>query len=377
MTKRNRMDHCLPSRFLRSFIGAACLALLNAPALAQQKVHIGIVGSLSDLPFYLADRYGFFAEEGLNPEYTKFASGTQMMAPLATGELDVAAGSVSAALFNAAARGIPLKIVADKGSMKPGYPSMTLMVRKDLVESGRVKSLADLKGMKVASSAKGGQGDVAFERGFEAVGMQFSDVEAIYLGHSELVIALQNGSIDAALETEPDATLSEDMGGSVRFMGGDKLYLNEQVAVLVYGPRLTQKSREIGIKFMRAYIRAARVYNDALANGRLAGPKSDELIALLGEKMEITNLAALKRMNAPGLDPNGDLNVEGLRYDLELYRKWGLIQGSTSVDQVVDQSFAQEARAGLPPYLPTSGSNSRAASNVPVDPAQVQAVPVK
>jgi NitT/TauT family transport system substrate-binding protein len=330
-------------------------AVASLPALAQQKVSIGVTGALSELPLYIAEQNGYFAEEGIAPEFVKIMSGTQMIVPLSTGDLNVAAGSVSAALFNAAARGISIKIVAGGSVAKPGYGSLQLMVRKDLIQSGRVKTIADLRGMKVASSAKGGQGDVALQRAFQKVGMAFSDVDAVYLGRTDLVVALQNGAIDAALVTEPDATISEETGGSVRFMTGDQLYPNEQVSVLIYSPEFIAKLRETGTKFMRAYLRAARVYNDALVDGKIAGPGAADLIALVAQVAEIKDLAVLKRMRAFGLDPNGEVNVEGLRNDLELYREWGLIQGDPTVDQSIDQSFAQAARASLPTYGNGSG----------------------
>ncbi|WP_281032743.1 hypothetical protein [Phyllobacterium bourgognense] len=39
------------------------------------------------------------------------------------------------------ARGIGIKVVADKGSTPPGYGYQPLLVRKDPVESGKYKSL--------------------------------------------------------------------------------------------------------------------------------------------------------------------------------------------------------------------------------------------
>jgi NitT/TauT family transport system substrate-binding protein len=83
---------------------AAAICLLSMPAHAQHKVSIGIVSSLTDLTFYIAEQKGYFAEEGITPEFVKFKSGTQMVAPLATGELNVASGSISAALFRSSNR---------------------------------------------------------------------------------------------------------------------------------------------------------------------------------------------------------------------------------------------------------------------------------
>jgi len=48
--------------------------------------------------------------------------------------------------------------VADKGSTPPGYGYQPLMVRKALVDNGTFKTLSDLKGRKVASSAPGSGG---------------------------------------------------------------------------------------------------------------------------------------------------------------------------------------------------------------------------
>ena len=40
-------------------------------------------------------------------------------------------------------------------------------------------------------------------------------------------------------------------------------------------------------KFINAYIRAVRDYNDAFKGGRLAGPNAEEIIAILTEYTEI------------------------------------------------------------------------------------------
>ena len=69
---------------------------------------------------YLGIEKGYFAEEGIAIEATRFDSSAQMVAPLGTGQLDVAGGSIGAGLFNAMARDVAFKIVADKGSLPRG-----------------------------------------------------------------------------------------------------------------------------------------------------------------------------------------------------------------------------------------------------------------
>src|SRR5512139_2277704 len=135
----------------------SCLAVdaASSSAKAADQVKIGISRTLSDAGYYVADAKGFFRDEGMDVSITGFNSAAQMIAPLGTGELDVGGGTVSAGFYNAVGRGILMKIVADQASIKPGYGYSSLMVRKDLVDSGRYKSFADLKGMKVAIGAPG------------------------------------------------------------------------------------------------------------------------------------------------------------------------------------------------------------------------------
>ena len=137
-------------------LGLALAALILAsPAFAQQKVRVGNVNTVSDVGIYIADRKGYFKAEGLDVEFVGFKTAAQMIAPLGAGQLDVGGGTVSAALYNARARNIGIRIVADKGSSRPQYNFSTVMVRKDHVDSGRYRSFKDLKGMKVAVAAVG------------------------------------------------------------------------------------------------------------------------------------------------------------------------------------------------------------------------------
>jgi NitT/TauT family transport system substrate-binding protein len=66
-------------------------------------------------PIFIADKKGYFREEGLEVKVVNFRSAADMVAPLGAGQLEAGAGSASAGLYNAVARGIRIKIVADKG----------------------------------------------------------------------------------------------------------------------------------------------------------------------------------------------------------------------------------------------------------------------
>ena len=86
-----------------------------------QDVTVGLPAVVTDAPFFIAQANGYFKDEGLTVHFEDFASAAKMIAPLGAGEIDVGAGAPSVGLYNAVARGIGIKIVADKGHIAPGY----------------------------------------------------------------------------------------------------------------------------------------------------------------------------------------------------------------------------------------------------------------
>ena len=83
---------------------------------AAQTITVGATSSTSDAPIYIAEKKGFFQAEGIEVKVTNFRSAADMVAPLGAGQIQAGAGSASAGLYNAVARGIRIKIVADKAS---------------------------------------------------------------------------------------------------------------------------------------------------------------------------------------------------------------------------------------------------------------------
>src|SRR3954467_15615237 len=102
-------------------LSALLLVFSLAAVAAAAPIRVGTTSSSSDAPLFIADKKGYFRQEGLQVQFTAFDSAAKMIAPLGTGQLEVGAGSPAAGFFNAVARKVDIKIVADKGSMPPGY----------------------------------------------------------------------------------------------------------------------------------------------------------------------------------------------------------------------------------------------------------------
>ncbi|HZQ62312.1 MAG TPA: ABC transporter substrate-binding protein [Casimicrobiaceae bacterium] len=332
----------------------ACIAMHSplAPAAEPLTVRVGLAQTSSDVGFFIADKKGYFKAEGLNVTFTPFDSAAKMIAPLGAGQLDVGGGSPSASLYNAVARGIDIKIVADKGSTPPGYGFQPLLVRKDLVDSGRFKTLKDLKGMKIAGSAPGSASTSTLNEALKKAGLKYSDVERVFLGFPQHVVALQNKAVDASMTTEPSATRAIKSGAAVRIMGDDEIYPYHQLAVVLYSGDFVKNHRDAALRFMKAYLRGVRDYNDALANGRIAGPNADEVIRILTESTQIKDPAIFREIHAQGCNPDGRVHEPSLKNDLAFFKEQGEVKGNVTVEQALDHSFADAAVKELGPYRP-------------------------
>ena len=350
------------STISRGRVLAGCGAALAAtaanawPALAQSgtsAVSVGFLGTSSDIPLLLADKLGYFRDVGIVVKFTTFDGAARMVAPLGTEQLDVGGGSPSVGLYNGIASNIDLRMVADKASVPPGYGFGPLMVRTDLVKSGRYKSPRDLKGMKVAESVQGSMLAPALARLLGTVGLTYSDIEHVYLAFPAQVAAFSNGAIDASLVAEPSATLAEHQGLAVRVLSNDKWYPYQQQSVLMYGSSLLRKRRDVGAAFMTAYVRALRYFNDSLVGGHIKGRTADVVLETLVEKTPIKDKKIYQEMVSNAVDPNGRMNIVSLADDLEFFKKQGLVTDSSmTVARSVDTSFVDAVVRKLPAYKP-------------------------
>lgn len=344
-----RMPSGIPSTLL-GLVLAAGVGLGAGSAQAATTVRIGTSNSSSDVGFYIADKRGYFKQEGIDVAFIPFDSAGKMIAPLGTGQLEVGSGAPSSALYNAVGRGVEVKIVADKGSTPPGHGFQPLLVRKDLVASGKFKGFQDLKGLKVASGATGISTSSTLNEALKKGGLSYKDVSVVNMGYPQHVMALQNGAVDASLTTEPSATVAVKSGAAVRFSGDDVIYPNHQLAVVIYGGAFIKANADTARKFMRAYIRAVRDYNDALQDGKLAGAKAEEIIAILTEYTNIKDANVYRSIVAHGTNPDGRVNMASLEKDFQFFKELGLIESSLSYEQAVDNSFVDAAVKELGSY---------------------------
>ena len=221
-----------------------------------------------------------------------------------------------------------------------------MMVRQDLYDSGQIRTFADLRGRQVGKLSRCDSGDPQLERALERGGLTHDDVELRYMSFPDMNAALANRGLDVTWQVEPLATLAEDLGIARRLFGGDEIYPNQQLATLYYSPDFVARP-DAAQRFMIAYIRSLRDYNDAFVRnvGRA------EVAQILAQNTTVKDLALYDRIVPAGLDPDGRLNVQGIREDLALFVRLGCISGDPpDVSRLVDESYANYAVSVLGPY---------------------------
>lgn len=308
---------------------------------AAGKIRVGSSPVLSSAGIYLAEDEGYFKEQGLDVEITDVAnSGAPMTLLLSKNELEVGAGNLTSGLFNASLQGQQFKIVADKGHVEKDRDYIALIVRQDLIDSGKYKSLKDLKGAKMGLTALDGVSQqIVAERFLKKAGLSEKDVSFVKLSYAEMNATLKTKSLDATIQLEPFVAQAETGKFAKRVAGSNEVHPGQQSAAVFYSPEFIAKRRADAVKFMTAYLKGVRLYNKSLTD-----PEARKKVrASLGKRMKIADEAVWEKIVPIGLKDNGELNIASLDEDLKWYRAKGYLKGDLAAAQIVDPSFAREA----------------------------------
>ena len=194
----------------RTFLaGASALTLAGAlpgEASAQKagapekaKVTLGVGGKplLYYLPLTIAERRGFFKEEGLDVEINDFGGGAKSLQALIGGSVDVVTGAYEHTI-RMQAKGQDILAVCELGR----FPAIVIGVKTE--KAGEIKSIADLKGRKVGVTAPGSSTAITMQYALVKAGLRPNDVAYIGIGGGAgAVAAMQKGEIDAISHLDP------------------------------------------------------------------------------------------------------------------------------------------------------------------------------
>ena len=179
---------------------------------AKAQVKLGMLRLTSSAPLFIAMDKGFFAEQNIEIQPEWFDAAHPIAVATASSQVDVGATGITASLFNMAASGQQLAIVADKGREEKGFPSSALVAAANAYNNG-FTSLESIKGKRIGITQKGSTFHYMLGRMLEQKGMSLDDVELVPLGKvSAVMAALESNQIDGAILNEPNITKMQTAG---------------------------------------------------------------------------------------------------------------------------------------------------------------------
>lgn len=304
----------------------------------KTKVSLGMLRLTSSAPLFIAMDKGFFAEEGIEIEPQWFDSAHPIAVSTASSKVDVGATGITASLYNMAANGQKLGIVADKGREQKGYSSSALLVTTDNYNAG-VKSLKDLKGKRIGITQKGSTFHYMLGRMLETQGMSLNDVEIVPLSKlSAVMAALESKQIDGCILNEPNITKVQKAGyGQLVVQVGD--VIPYQTSAIFYSPDF-MKNKDAAVRFMRAYNKACNYYYEAAVEKKDA-KKLEEVVNIVAKYVKAP--AEDIKAGLPYIDKDGKLLVSDIATQIKWYTDNKMISGTLDAKDVANTSFLDEA----------------------------------
>lgn len=195
-----------------SILAVVVLALLAAagaraaPEKAQVTLAVGGRSTLYYLPLTLAERLGYFRDQGLEVEIVDFPGGAKALQALVGGSADVVAGAFEHTI-----------VMQTMGQKVQAFVLLTINPGISLgiaaAQAGRYSWPKDLKGMKVGISAPGSSTQMLVNHLLASVGLTPDDVSYVGVGTgASAVAAMRSGRIDALSNVEPVMSLLERDG---------------------------------------------------------------------------------------------------------------------------------------------------------------------
>jgi NitT/TauT family transport system substrate-binding protein len=322
---------CAVAAAFATSASAAEVAPLNPP----QKVKVAYVPIMKFATVYVAADRGLFKKYGLDVDLEKVKSGTEAIAFLTQGSVDVGGIAIVTSLWNSWNRGLDIRIIAP-GGLEPMTDSPTnLLLSKKSAEAG-VKTLADLKGKRVGTAGgPGNGGEYLIAKALERVKLTIRDVEMVNVANPDMPAALAAGSIDAAL-AGPPYTEQAVKSGNATVLATDMTPGLMTVAFVGSG-KLIKERPQVAERFVLALTEAARLMQGA---NYLAPENLDAY-----QKYTASTAEALKSAKSAVYDPDMIVPVKELADIERVFRENGRTDYEKPIDlsKVADEQFTKKA----------------------------------
>jgi sulfonate transport system substrate-binding protein len=331
---------------------------ISGAALAADRptaIRIGCTGSNKPIPgnilgivFQLGMLETEFKKDGIKIEWNVFkGAGPASNEALANGTVDfVTFGDFPSIMGRAG--GLKHRLVALNETRRSSY----IVVQPD----SKISRIEDLRGKKVGLG-KGGFGQLFFSRLLALHGVNEKDVKEVNLQGGDAKAAFLAKQIEV-LVTGSDALDFRSLGqGKIIYSTKDSPEFLKATAGLVVTDEFARKYPEITYRFVKTFIRAAKLASDEKNRAKTLSlwSKSGNSLSSLKEDFDGKDL---KLVNNPVFD---DYTIDHYKQAVKFCKENGIIRKSFDVDQWIDRSYQDRAlkELKLGKYWPKSDVNGK------------------
>lgn len=294
------------------------------------------------LPLTIAERLGYFKEEGLDVEIVDFAGGAKALQAVVGGSADVVSGAFEHTI------GLQAKGQRYQEFVLQGRAPQIVLVVSNKTMPG-FKSVADLKGKKIGVTAPGSSTNMMANFVLAKAGLKPSDVSFIGVGASAgAVAAMRSGQIDAMANLDPVISMLTQKN-EVRIASDTRTLKDTQT---VFGGNMPSGCLYASAAFIQQNPNTTQALTNAMVRSlkwlQKAGPsdivKTVPESYLLGDRA--LYLAAWDKVKE-AISPDGVMPADGPRTALNMLQQFDAeLKGkSIKLEDTYTNAFVQKANA--------------------------------
>ena len=327
------------------FSAFLAMSVASGQGLEKPKLTIGVGGKslIYYLPLTIAERNGYFKQEGVDVEIPDFPGGAKALQALLGGSVDLVSGAYEHTISQQA-KGQAIEALVLQGQ----YSAIVLAMPK--AKAAAYKSPADLKGMKIGVTAPGSSTNMFVNILLAKANLKPDDVSIIGVGAGAGAVAImKRGEIDAISNLDPVIAQLESDGTAVPVVdtrtpkGMQEVYGGAYAAGCIYAPpEFAQKNPRTAQAVVNAIVRALRFLQQSSLDQIVAAvpPEYYTDKALYKAALE-KNIATFKHDGAITKEAGDHVAHDLLTFDPTM-------QGKTiDFAKTVNMSFQQKAAQSI------------------------------
>jgi NitT/TauT family transport system substrate-binding protein len=298
------------------------------------KVGLGYIPSVQFAQFYLADRAGYYAAEGLDVTFQNEID-SNLVPKVGQGDLDLGM-SDGTSVIPAVSQGIPIRYLA---TVYGRFPSIVF----GKASSG-IKTAADLEGKKIGIPGRYGSSWIMLQALLESGGLKPEDVEIVEYPDFGQGAAVSQGAVDAATGFANNEPVVLERSGTPVFV----LPVDDVTALpgpgLIASTATIDGKRDAVAGFVRATLRAMK---EIVADPNKGLDATIATVPELGQDRELqaailyATIDIWAHAGQTPADGMGAIDRAGWQASVEFMTKLNMVPKPVTVDDLVLEDFVK------------------------------------